>query len=617
MRTINRFILALLLSPAVFAGTLHVPRDYPTIRQAVDAAKTGDVILVAPGTYMENVEINGMDVTLKSTDGAAVTVIDAMGTGSAIVISNDMGGRPVVEGFTITNGSGNPFFAGFVIGGGISVEDASAQLTNLVIRDNCAERGGGVSCTGSHEVILENCLIMENRALTVVSPGYGGGVHAINSDLTVRDCTMDRNFSGFMGGGLDVHCSVKAHIQNCRIRDNRAYSIHGCRGGGLHASAPDLLIEGNLISGNTSRDGGGVHFYEGILRNNVIIDNLASYGEGSSFHGYGGGVICEGVNATIEGNLFTGNTARSQGGALFIVAGGPMLKNNVFLDNVAEGSLHAGETQGGGGVYLNYLGTGLPPVRFVNCLFHGNRAGQRGGGLYVGNGSRALITHCTFAGNRAPEGGEAFASYSAGITAWNSILRGEARQAVASSNRIPDIRYSNVKGWTLGAQNIDVDPGFVNPEIGDFHLRYDSRCRDTGHPGAPDLPECDHEGDPRIAGGKPDMGADEFHTHLYGTDHAAPGDVARVVFTDLPGAGPVTLLAGSTLRDRPVHLNANGDWYLGFPLLLELNLGAVPSPDGVLELMARVPASLPGPMVIPLQGLVGAKLTNPHVLQVD
>ena len=41
-----------LLANHASAGTIEVPTDFPTIQAAVDAAVDGDVILVAPGSYL-------------------------------------------------------------------------------------------------------------------------------------------------------------------------------------------------------------------------------------------------------------------------------------------------------------------------------------------------------------------------------------------------------------------------------------------------------------------------------------------------------------------------------------------------------------------------------------
>jgi hypothetical protein len=51
--------LPVLLSEAqVSPGTIYVPDDYLTIQATVNAASGGDTIIVYPGTYTENVDVN-------------------------------------------------------------------------------------------------------------------------------------------------------------------------------------------------------------------------------------------------------------------------------------------------------------------------------------------------------------------------------------------------------------------------------------------------------------------------------------------------------------------------------------------------------------------------------
>ncbi|MEZ4614204.1 MAG: DUF1565 domain-containing protein [Caldilineaceae bacterium] len=58
--------------------THHVPADYPTIAQALSAAKAGDTVQVAPGTYREAMLNMPPHVTLIGS-GRDQTIIDGHG----------------------------------------------------------------------------------------------------------------------------------------------------------------------------------------------------------------------------------------------------------------------------------------------------------------------------------------------------------------------------------------------------------------------------------------------------------------------------------------------------------------------------------------------------------
>lgn len=65
------------LTHAANGGTTYrVPRDFPTIQTAVDAASPGDTIIVSPGIYSENLTITTPDILLKGSrailDGAPI-----------------------------------------------------------------------------------------------------------------------------------------------------------------------------------------------------------------------------------------------------------------------------------------------------------------------------------------------------------------------------------------------------------------------------------------------------------------------------------------------------------------------------------------------------------------
>ena len=76
-------LLALFMLPPSLRAqqTIHVPADQPTIQAAINAASNGDTVLVAPGTYLENINFNGKSITVTSSGGPSVTIIDGNAKG--------------------------------------------------------------------------------------------------------------------------------------------------------------------------------------------------------------------------------------------------------------------------------------------------------------------------------------------------------------------------------------------------------------------------------------------------------------------------------------------------------------------------------------------------------
>ncbi|HSF30726.1 MAG TPA: hypothetical protein VLK82_09690, partial [Candidatus Tectomicrobia bacterium] len=124
---------------ALEAATIHVPGDYATIQDAMNAAVDGDTVLVAPGTYHERVSFFGKAITLTSEQGPEVTIIDGDQAGSVVTFASGEGLASVLSGFTLQNGRGD------FEGGGIRIANASPTIMRNVIRSNGACAGAGIA----------------------------------------------------------------------------------------------------------------------------------------------------------------------------------------------------------------------------------------------------------------------------------------------------------------------------------------------------------------------------------------------------------------------------------------------------------------------------------------
>ena len=89
-------------------GVLKVPDAYATIQAAVDAAKPGDLVLIAPGTYNEAVQVETDQLTIRGVD-RNTTVLDGqlkLDNGIRVVGAKGV----AIENLTATNYTKNGFF---------------------------------------------------------------------------------------------------------------------------------------------------------------------------------------------------------------------------------------------------------------------------------------------------------------------------------------------------------------------------------------------------------------------------------------------------------------------------------------------------------------------------
>ncbi len=134
--------IIILACPVSISKTINVPDDSRNIQSAIDMAEPGDTIIVAPGTYKENIEIQ-KGITLK---GSGVDATNLLG---AVIVKNADG--VVIEGFTLDGQSHKDSHRGIW-----------CSFSTMTIANNAVVRYHHGITTESSRIIIENNSILEN-----------------------------------------------------------------------------------------------------------------------------------------------------------------------------------------------------------------------------------------------------------------------------------------------------------------------------------------------------------------------------------------------------------------------------------------------------------------------
>jgi hypothetical protein len=492
MKFLYAILVSLLLAISLQAGIINVPADQPTIQAGINAAVDGDTVLVADGTYTENINYLGKAITVAShylVDGDTAhidsTIIDGSqpsnpDSGSVVYFISGEDTTSVLTGFTITGGSG-------------TITEFTWQGVVLPVRF-----GGGILIYNSGTKILHNTI--KNNQIPSYDYSYGGGVagypngssgHVILDDNRIIYNTVNGSPNAGASGAL-LLCN--ATLINNVIAQNSCTATDVASGSVECTSdipGHKVWIKNNLITGNSATGyravGGGVDIeYESTVS---VIDNEITFNTlNATEQSFGGGihvVFRTGSDTisgnTIKGNVVNGNSATWGGG--ITLHKNENASNTLITNNIISGN----QAKYGGGIRCIDSRT-----QIINNTIVNNTASVFSGGLRVEGSSVATVMNTILWGNSAP--------FDPQITA-----------AGGATN----VRYSDVEGSWPGDGNIDLDPQFV-PGDSLFHLSDTSPCVNTG---ADSLqinglwyfcPPDDYEGHERpYLGIGADMGADE------------------------------------------------------------------------------------------------------------
>jgi hypothetical protein len=240
-----------LIDAITAANTDAIVGDCPAGNPGADTITLlHDVTLASVNNTTEEGGDNGLPVitsTLTITGGGYTIARDA-GAPTFRILFVESGGDLTLNNTTITGGSitdfdpnvggpTTPFF-----GGGIR-NKGTLTLNNSTVSGNAAFNSGGIFSQGP--LVLNNSTVSGNT-----STHNGGGIR--NDDaLVLNNSTISGNNAATLGGGIENQSSLTATLNNSTVTSNTA----GTAGGAIY-NAGMLILERNLIAGNTAADEG-------------------------------------------------------------------------------------------------------------------------------------------------------------------------------------------------------------------------------------------------------------------------------------------------------------------------------------------------------------------------
>jgi parallel beta-helix repeat protein len=286
---------------------------YATIGKALSAAPVGATILVAAGTYSEDVHIV-QPVSLIGVAGALRTIINAKGLANGIFIDgigkstsvgpgNNMLEQVTVTGFTVEN-------ADFE---GILVANASNIMVwgNRIIQNNTSLNANNLTCSGIPKFETEE------------GEDCGEGIHLTGVDHS----TIASNIVSLNAGGILV--SDDTGPANANVIEDNEISDNPFDCGVTLASHPPATITGSKaplgVFGNT------------VARNKSTDNGYLVPGEGAGI-----GLFALGPGDATYGNVVVGNRLTRNGLPGVVIHGQAAGATSKLSDNVISGNYIAG-----------------------------------------------------------------------------------------------------------------------------------------------------------------------------------------------------------------------------------------------------------------------------------
>ncbi|CAM9747834.1 unnamed protein product [Discosporangium mesarthrocarpum] len=299
----------------------------------------------------------------------------------------------------------------------VTIDVAETSKLHIIGGDKLAAIDGGnglplFDVDRSGELHLQN-IILRNGNASESGRVHGGAVKLYWSTFTALDCVFENNFAAARGGAIYSSGSTMK-LEKTEFVEGQA----GERGGCLQADRGKCSIVNSSFTGCfAGEEGGGARMADGefsvvnttFANNAVFLRDDSSIEEQDEPLGRAGGLSISNciADCTILQNVFEGNFAGYKGGAMS-VAGSKIVSQKITIEACYFLNNTAGKTSrpfkdypvGEGGAITVSPEFGMELV-LANCIFRGNLAGSKGGGVVGADNSNVEIQSSQFSSNEA------------------------------------------------------------------------------------------------------------------------------------------------------------------------------------------------------------------------
>jgi hypothetical protein len=224
---------------------------YNSLSEGIAAAKDGDAVGLAPGLYAQsfvsltpNYEIKGLQNFKLLGSGVSRTTI--RGDHSSSLIQVDEGSSGLIKNLTIERGG----HINHSEGGGIQLLGhrgaVSLTVQNVILQDNEAVNGAGISAEGVATLRMVNVVVANNRAQNGCGGVYLAGANG-NVKALIKNSTITANGASFLTGGICSHNGAVLNLVNSIVWNNSLGELSTFNGGSAGVSYSD--IEGATFPG--------------------------------------------------------------------------------------------------------------------------------------------------------------------------------------------------------------------------------------------------------------------------------------------------------------------------------------------------------------------------------